>query len=211
MRNPHSLLPLVLVLWIPILSFGQSNIVPLDNVDARSDSSELARQLGHADPVLRQKAAEDLARLVAVDQLKMVQGYHVQEKNKNVRLALDWALYRMGKQEALYRIVRELDSSRHDQSVGYLKQLESPAPLHTLLAQSGNPARITVGLLEVLAQLGDGESLELIKPLRDSFGAGVAEAAEVATDTIESRLASTESSPGSNRPRTISKPAQTSP
>jgi HEAT repeat protein len=135
----------------------------------------------------------------------------VQEKNKNVRLALDWALYRMGKQEALYRIVRELDSSRHEQSVGYLRQLEGPALLHPLLAQTNNPARITVGLLEALAQMGDGESLELIKPLRDSFVAGVAEAAEVATDTLESRLTQTESSPASNRPRTVSKPGQTSP
>jgi HEAT repeat protein len=211
MAKRYSLLSLVLVFSIPIISSGQTNTVRLDGVDARADSAEFARQLGHADPLVRQNAAEALARLVAVDQLKMVQGYHVQEKNKNVRLALDWALYRMGKQEALYRIVHELDSSRHDQSVGYLKQLEGPAPLHPLLKQTGNPGKITVGLLEALAQLGDGDTLELIKPLRDSFVAGVAEAAEVATDTIESRLAPAESSPASDRPRIVSKPLQTSP
>lgn len=210
MTKRHSGICLLLLLCTPILVFGQSGTVPLDGVDARADSSEFARQLGHADPLVRQGAAEALARLVAVEQLKLVQGYQLQEKNKNVRLALDWALYRMGKQEALFRIVRELDSSRHEQSVGYLSQLDGPALLHPFFEQADNPARITVGLLEALAHLGNQESLELIKPLRDSFVAGVAEAAEVATDKIESRLAQTES-PVSNRPRTVGKPSQTSP
>jgi len=210
MTKRHSVICSLLLLWMPILVFGQSGTVPLDGVDARADSSEFARQLGHADPLVRQGAAEALARLVAVEQLKLVQGYQLQEKNKNVRLALDWTLYRMGKQEALFRIVRELDSSRHEQSVGYLRQLDDPALLHSFFKEGDNPARITVGLLEALAQLGNQESLELIKPLRDSFVAGVAEAAEVATDKIESRLAEKEP-PVSNRPRSVGKPGQTSP
>ena len=49
------------------------------------------------------KRSRDLA---ATDQRKVVEGYQLQEKNKEVRLALDWALYRMGRAEALYRIVR---------------------------------------------------------------------------------------------------------
>lgn len=211
MTKRHSLLCLTLLLFMPLFAFGQSTIVPGDGVDSRADSSGLARQLSDPDPLVRQSAAEGLARLVAVEQLKMIQGYQLQEKNKNVRLALDWALYRMGKQEALFRIVRELDSSRHEQSVGYLKQLDAPGVLHPLLAQADNSAKITVGLVEALAQLGDQESLELIKPLRDSFVAGVAEAAELATDKIESRLTETESTPVSSRPRTVSKPAQSSP
>jgi hypothetical protein len=210
MTKRHSGFCLFLLLWTPVFAFGQSGTLPSDGVDARADSSEFARQLGNADPLLRQRAAEALARLVAVEQLKLVQGYQVQEKNKNVRLALDWALYRMGKQEALFRIVRELDSSRHEQSVGYLRQLDDPALLHPFFEQADNPARITVGLLEALAHLGNRESLELIKPLRDSFVAGVAEAAEVATDKIESRLAESEP-PVSNRPRTVGKPSPTSP
>lgn len=210
MTRRYSGISLLLLLCAPIFVFGQSGTLPTDGVDARADSSEFARQLSHVNPLVRQAGAEALARLVAVEQLTLVQGYQLQEKNKNVRLALDWALYRMGKQEALFRIVRELDSSRHDQSVGYLRQLDGPALLHPFFEQANNPAMITVGLLEALTQLGDRESLELIKPLRDSFVVGVAEAAEVATDKIESRLAQAES-PVSNRPRTVGKPSQTSP
>ena len=56
--------------------------------------------------------------IAASDQRKLVEGYQLQEKNKEVRLALDWALYRMGRSEMLYRIVDELDSGRQDQAIG---------------------------------------------------------------------------------------------
>src|SRR4051812_20161880 len=79
-----------------------------DGIDARTNSAALAKQLGNADPLVRQKSAEALARLVAVDQRKLVEGYQLQEKNKDVKLALDWALYRMGHDDALFRIVKEL-------------------------------------------------------------------------------------------------------
>src|SRR5688572_20514618 len=85
---------------------------PIDGVDARSNAAEFAKQLGSTDPMVRQRSAEALARLAATDQRKLVQGYQLQEKNKEVRLALDWALYRMGESGALYRIVNSLDSGR---------------------------------------------------------------------------------------------------
>ncbi|MFN2514045.1 MAG: hypothetical protein ABR568_21855, partial [Pyrinomonadaceae bacterium] len=77
-------------------------------------------------------------------------------------------------------------------AVGYLKQLDSASLLYPFLKQNRNTAKVTVGLLEALAQLGDGETLEMIKPFRDSFVPGVAEAAEVAIERIEARIAQTE-------------------
>jgi len=187
----------------PFTAMGQAGTLPQDGVDARADSAEFAGQLGHVDPLVRQRAAEALARLAASDQRKVVEGYHLQEKNKEVRLALDWALHRMGKAEMLFRIVRELNSSRHDQAVGYLKQLDNASLLYPFLKQNNNnPSKITVGLLEALAQLGDGETLEMIKPLRDSFVPGVAGAAEVAIEQIEARIVPTETTTPS-RPRTV--------
>ncbi len=132
-----------------------------------------------------------------------MEAYQLQEKNKGVRLALDWALHRMGKAETLFRIVRELNSSRHDQAVGYLKQLDSANLPYPFLRQNGNPARVTVGLLEALGELGNGETLEMIKPLRDSFVPGVAEAAEVSIQRIETRIVQTEMITPT-RPRTVS-------
>src|SRR5687767_4064207 len=104
-------------------SMAQSQ-TSIDGVDARSNPADFAKQLGSADALVRQRSAEALARLAATDQRKLLEGYHLQEKNKEVRLALDWALYRMGRAEALYRVVDELDSGRHDQAIGYLLELE---------------------------------------------------------------------------------------
>src|SRR5260370_4648002 len=88
---------------------------PVDGIDARANTAELASQLGSADPLLRQRSAEALARLAAVDQKKLVEGYQLQEKNKEARLALDWALYRTGKSESFVPLVHDLGSSRQDQ------------------------------------------------------------------------------------------------
>ena len=183
---------------------------PEAQVDARADSSAFARQLGSRDPLVRQRAAEALARLAAVDQKKLIEGYQLQEKDKRVRLALDWALYRIGKSEALFRIVRELDSSRHEQAVSYLMQLDGPALLYSFLKQEDNQPKTTVGLLEALGRIGDSESLETVKPFRNSFYPGVAEAAELASEKIERRVAQTEVRTPT-RPRTVDKADQTSP
>ena len=179
---------------------------PLDGVDARSNPAEFAKQLGSADAHVRQRSAEALARLAASDQRKLVEGYQLQEKNKEVRLALDWALYRMGRSEMLYRIVDELDSGRQDQAIGYLSELESPEVLYPFLKRTTNAPRINAGLLKALARIGDAQTLELVKPFRDSHQPYVAEAAEIAHDEIEKRLG--EPAPSVRaRPRTVEKPA----
>ena len=192
-----------LVLLAVVSSKAQQ--VPIDGVDARSDPAEFAKQLGSTDAMVRQRSAEALARLAATSQRKLVEGYQLQEKNKEVRLALDWALYRMGRAAALYRIVDELDSGRQAQAVGYLSELESPEVLYPFLKRTTNAARINAGLLKALARIGDAQTLDLIKPFRESHQPSVAEAAEVAHDEIEKRLG--EPAPTTRaRPRTVEKP-----
>jgi hypothetical protein len=182
-------------------SFAQQQ--PIDGVDARSNSADFAKQLGSTDAHVRQRSAEALAQLAAVEQRKLVEGYQLQEKNKEVRLALDWALYRMGRTEALYRIVDELDSGRQAQAVGYLSELESPDVLYPFLKRTSNAPRINAGILKALARIGDAQTLDLKKPSRESHPPYVAEAAEVAHDEIEKRLAATPA-PTRARPRTVS-------
>lgn len=194
---------LLSMLCIPSLCFGQATTPTDELADPREVGARWAKQLGHYDPLVRQEAAEALARLAAVEQKKLVEGYHFQEKNKNVRLALQWALYRMGKSDMLFQIVHELDSGRHDQAVGYLSKVDTPALLHSYLKDENKPARITAGLIETLAVIGDQESLALITPFRDSFLPGVAAAAENAIDKIEARLAQSEAAKPT-RPRTVS-------
>ena len=189
---------------LAMVSANAQQQAPIDGVDARSDPAEFAKQLGSTDPLVRQRSAEALARLAATNQRKLVEGYQLQEKNKEVRLALDWALYRMGRAEALYRIVDELDSGRQNQAVGYLSELESPDLLYPFLKRSNNAPRISAGLLKALARIGDAQTLDLIKPFRESHQPYVAEAAEVAYDEIEKRLG--EAAPTTRaRPRTVEK------
>lgn len=192
----------VFVLLAMVSSNAQQ--APIDGVDARSDPAEFAKGLGSSDPTVRQRSAEALARLAATSQRKLVEGYQLQEKNKEVRLALEWALYRMGRAEALYRVVDELDSGRQAQAVGYLSELESPDVLYPFLKRSNNAPRINAGILKALARIGDAQTLDLIKPFLESHQQYVAEAAEVAHDEIEKRLG--EPAPTTRaRPRTVEK------
>ena len=185
---------------------AQAQTAPIDGVDARSNPAEFAKQLNDPDANVRQRSAEALARLAATDQLKLVEGYRLQEKNKDVRLALDWALYRMGRADALYRIVDELDSGRQTQAVGYLSELESPDVLYPFLKRTTNAPRINAGLLKALGRIGDAQTLDVVKPFRESHQPYVAEAAEVAHDEIEKRLAEPAADVRA-RPRTVEKPA----
>jgi len=198
-----SLTAVCLLVFVCVSSMNAQS--PIDGVDARTNTAELAKQLADPDALVRQKSAEALARLAATDQRKLVEGYQLQEKNKEVRLALDWALFRMGRSEALFRIVRELDSGRQEQAIGYLSELESPDLLYSYLKKTNNPARVNAGLLKALARIGNAETLDIIKPYRESVQPFVAEAAEIAHDEIEKRLGK-ETPTTRVRPRTVEKP-----
>jgi HEAT repeat protein len=152
----------------------------------RPDANALMRQLTNRDPLTRQRAAEDLARLAAPAQRKLVEGYRLQEKNARVRLALDWALYRMGKTPALFAVVRDLDSNRRNQSEAYLAELETPEPLYSLLPQVNGNTQIK--LLEALARSGNADTLAVVEPYAASIDPKIADAARFATREINRRL-----------------------
>ncbi|HEY0003641.1 MAG TPA: hypothetical protein VGB17_02435 [Pyrinomonadaceae bacterium] len=191
LKNKRALLLLLLF----FLCFGALNKAAAQDepeqeepTAAAASNAEIARRLANPDPLERQRAAEELARLTAVDQLQLVAGYRLQEKSSRVRLALDWAMYRMGRTGSLFNIVRELDSSRHEQAAGYLAQLDNPEPLYIFLERVNE--KTLARLLSVLARLGDAGTLERIKPYLDSYDEKVAHAAELATREIRGRLAS---------------------
>ena len=151
------------------------------------DSSMVARKLSSRSPVERRAAAEELARTAAAEHRRLTEGYRAQEKDARVRLALDWALYRMGKNAALFEIVSALDSKKTaEQSVGYLKQLETPDPLYVFFGRVNGNTQIR--LLEALASVGDATTLERIKPYTESLDPGIADAAKFAEQEINQRL-----------------------
>ncbi len=154
---------------------------------ARGNPDVAARQLTNRDDLVRQRAAEEIARLAPADKRRLVEGYRLQEKNERVRLALDWALYRLGRREALYGVVRALGTSRTNQAEAYLAEIGEPAPLYPFLQRANGPA--LVKLLESLARTGDAATLEQLKP---HFMAGdhkVVGAARFAEREIKRRLA----------------------
>ena len=153
---------------------------------ARGNPDVAARQLTNADPLVRQRAAEELARLAPADKRKLVEGYRLQEKNERVRLAMDWALFRLGKTEAIYTVIRALGTNRYNQSQSYLGELDSPAPLHDFLPRTKGEA--LPRLLEVLARVGDSATLDKIKPYTSSDDPQVADAARFAEREITRRL-----------------------
>jgi len=197
-------LAIVFVSSVATAVSGQSQ-TPIDGIDARTNTAELAKQLSDADPNVRQRSAEALARLAAADQTKLVEGYYLQEKNKEVRLAMDWALYRFGKSQSLFRIVHDLDSGRQEQAIGYLSKLESPDVLYPFLKKPNNAPRVNVGVLKALALIGNAQTIEVIKPYLESVQPYVAEAAENATDEINKRIGEGESGVSRSRPR-VAKP-----
>ncbi len=153
------------------------------------DSSTVARRLSSRNAFERREAAEDLARLAATEHRRLVEGYRVQEKDARVKVAMDWALYRLGKGEAIYPLVRALDSKQADQAVMYLSGLETPEPLYAVLPRVNGNTQIR--LLEVLAHVGDQGTLEQIKPYTASLDPGISDAAKFAEREITIRLEET--------------------
>ena len=155
----------------------------------RPNSASVAKRLSSRSPLERREAAEELARLAATEHRRLVEGYRVQERDVRVKLAMDWALYRQGKSEAIYSLVRALDSKQAEQAVLYLSSLETPEPLYALLSRVNGNTQIR--LLEVLAHVGDRDTLEQIKPFTASLDPGISDAAKFAEREITIRLEET--------------------
>ncbi|MGH9902071.1 MAG: hypothetical protein ACRD68_09700 [Pyrinomonadaceae bacterium] len=169
---------------------------------SRGHAAEVRRRLTSGDPLERRLAAEELARLADPEERLLVEGYRLQEKDTKVRLALDWALYRMGRGESLFEVVRALDSGRANQAQAYLTQIEDPASLDLFLARTKGNTQIK--LLQVLAHVGNAETIPRIEPLAASPDPLVAEAAKAAARDISARLAEEPSAaPAQTRPREV--------
>lgn len=195
-----------------VCAFGGAARAQSEDEDGANPADVAARaaaqRLASADTLVRQQAAEELARLSANEQQKLVQGYYIQEKNSRVKLALAWALYRMSKSEMLFAVVRDLDSSRAEQAAGYLRTLDDAEPLYMFLG-TARP-RVLVELLKVMADIGNQTTLSQIKPLTESPDLKVSAAAQRATQVINERLAQPQPDVPA-RPRQVGKAAKTSP
>ncbi len=174
-----------------------------------NDSASAVKALSDRDPQRRQTAAETLARLATSEHRRLVQGYRLQERDARVRLALDWALYRLGKPEALFSVVNALEAPQHrEQAISYLSRLDDPTTLVALL--KSRKRAVKTGALEALSNVGDEAAAKQIEPLVSSTDIEVAAAAQLALTEIERRLGKqppVDALP--TRPRQVGKPAGT--
>lgn len=163
-------------------------------------AKQAVRLLSDADPQRRQQGAETIARRASIEHRRLVTGYRLQERDARVRLALDWALYRIGKPDALFGVVNALSTDRRAQAVDYLARLEDPT---TLVALLRSPKReIKTGVLEALGRAGDERTLRALEVYVASPDLSIASAAQLAITQIETRLAERALTPASpSRPR----------
>ena len=185
--------------------YAQSEPDQEETTGRNSTSAIVARRLASRDPLERQRAAEELARMGATEQQRLVEGYRLQEKDARVRLALDWALYRMGKTDTLFAIVRNLEGSRRNQATSYLKQLEGPEPLYIFLDRAYDNTLIY--LIEALASLGNAGTIQRLEPYASSYDPRIANAAQFALREINRR--ETQPSDQATRPRQTGKTEKT--
>lgn len=185
--KPAALLSFVMLMMLTLIA-NAGALPQQDDAgnEKPADASVLMRQLTDRDALVRQRAAEELARRADTRQRKLIEGYRLQEKHPRVRLALDWALYRMGKPDTLYAVVRDLDSTRYNQSEAYLAELETPEPLYSILPRVNGNTQIK--LLEALARAGNADTLEIVRPYAESPDPKIADAARFATREITRRL-----------------------
>jgi hypothetical protein len=185
--KPAALLSFAILIMLTFVSHAGALVQQDDAGNEKpADASVLMRQLTDRDALVRQRAAEELARRADTRQRKLIEGYRLQEKHPRVRLALDWALYRMGKPDTLYTVVRDLDTTRYNQSEAYLAELETPEPLYAILPRVNGNTQIK--LLEALARAGNADTLEIVRPYAESPDPKIADAARFATREITRRL-----------------------
>jgi HEAT repeat protein len=149
------------------------------------------KALGSDDKSFRQGAGEGLARAADPQSLGELQKAASGEKDASAKLAMEFALAALGKEDALNDLVSELSGKmRGDVARAYLTELaRNPAFLPKLYPYFQSPdAGIRRRLCEVLMYSGDQASLQQLDRLEHDPDTGVAAAALRAKSAIRARI-----------------------
>ena len=145
-------------------------------LDALADSRKTYRRYG----------AEGLGRLRDPSLVPRIVDEYTREDSSEVRLALNFALFRLGLDEHLPELVRRVNE---DQAYFYLLELEtSEVPkLHPLLRRHGRERAMQIRLLDMIGQRGDVSSLKVVEPLTRSQDTEIASSANLALRRLRGR------------------------
>ena len=135
----------------------------------------------------RLHAAEGLGRIGDSSYVNEVGRQYLREESGKVKLALNYALYHLGREEHLIELVGNLDS---DQAYYYLLEMDAGEvpKLYPYLKESDHSARMR--LLEIVGLRGDPSAVPIIQALAESPNAELAAAANLALRRIEGRATS---------------------
>ena len=146
------------------------------------------RVLGDPDRKYRQFAAEGIARVGDDSVVEEVSRSFLDEKKPSTRLAMSFALFRLGRPEYLDRLVASLkERFLYNQAEAYLIELgKSVSP--QLVKYLGNDSpEIRQKLCRVLGLIGDDSTMESLRPLLRDSDAGVVSEASRAIRRIGAR------------------------
>ena len=153
--------------------------------DERAEQTFVENMTDH-DADRRQYAFEGLARIADPRYLDQISRLVLTEKNGDVKLAEQWALYRMGSRPNIQYIVRKLDTDQEQQARAYLMEANDPADLYPYIRSSNDEVRRKV--IDILGRIGDGETVKELKPVAETSGKDTSNTATVAIKRIEWRL-----------------------
>ncbi|HXG91669.1 MAG TPA: HEAT repeat domain-containing protein [Blastocatellia bacterium] len=154
--------------------------------DERAEQT-FVENLTDKDADRRQYAIEGLARIADPRYTDQISKIALTEKNNDVKLAAQWALYKMGDRANLQFVVRKLDTDQGEQARTYLLATSDPADLYPYIRTSNK--RVRQEVIEILGRIGNQETIKELEPVARTSGADTANVATVAIKKIEWRLA----------------------
>jgi len=132
----------------------------------------------------RRFGAEGLGRSKSESHLSLIAKKYLREDSSDVKLAMGFALFRLGREEHLVELV---DNAQKDQAYYYLLEFE-PEEVKALYpyVQTEKKA-IRIRLIDVLGLRGDASAIPLVEEMSSSEDADIASSANVALRRLRAR------------------------
>lgn len=133
----------------------------------------------------RQYAAEGLGRVGDSQYLQILARKYMREESKRVKMALSYALFRLGREEHLLELVTNANDS--EQAYYYLLELE-PDQIRLLYPHVRVEDKdVKVALLEVIGQKGGPSGLDIAEEMSQHEDSDIVSAATIAIRRIRGR------------------------
>ena len=164
--------------FTPMEPRDKAALLALATIGDERAEQVFVENLTDKDKERRQYAAEGLARIGEKRYLDQLSRLVLTEKDKDAKLAQQWALYKLGESGQIRHIVPRLDSGQQDQAYAYLLETDNINDLHPYARSSNKQVKRKV--IEILGKIGDQETIAELQPIATSSGAETADTATLA-------------------------------